>query len=251
MNERFKKSDLTVFFSYFRPHRKLFAIDMTCAVLASLIDLAFPYVSRLAMTRFLPESRYRTFFVVMAVVLAAYVLRSLFYYCITVVGHRMGIYVEADMRRDVFDHIQALSFSYFDHNRTGVLISRITNDLFDITELAHHGPENVLISGLTIVGALIVMATIDWRLAVILALLLPLSVGFTLTQRARLMRAGVEVKSKTADINAAVEAGISGIRTATSRSRTRWLAAEARWSRRWGACCCSATCSASVRGSRS
>ncbi|HNY00326.1 MAG TPA: ABC transporter ATP-binding protein [Oscillospiraceae bacterium] len=214
MNERFKKSDLTVFFSYFRPHRKLFAIDMTCAVLASLIDLAFPYVSRLAMTRFLPESRYRTFFVVMAVVLAAYVLRSLFYYCITVVGHRMGIYVEADMRRDVFDHIQALSFSYFDHNRTGVLISRITNDLFDITELAHHGPENVLISGLTIVGALIVMATIDWRLAVILALLLPLSVGFTLTQRARLMRAGVEVKSKTADINAAVEAGISGIRTA-------------------------------------
>ena len=187
---------------------------MACAVTASVIDLAFPYVSRLAMTRYLPENQYRTFFVVMAIVFAAYVLRSVLYYLITVVGHRMGIFVEADMRRDVFDHIQALSFSYFDRNRTGVLISRITNDLFDITELSHHGPENIVISALTIVGALIVMATIDWRLALVLALVLPLCVWFTLSQRARLMRAGAEVKSKTADINAAVEAGISGIRTA-------------------------------------
>lgn len=214
MKRKFEKSSLLVFFSYFRPHRKLFAIDMACAVTASAIDLAFPYVSRLAMTRYLPENQYRTFFVVMAIVFAAYVLRSVLYYFITVVGHRMGIFVEADMRRDVFDHIQALSFSYFDRNRTGVLISRITNDLFDITELSHHGPENIVISVLTIFGALIVMATIDWRLALVLALVLPLCVWFTLSQRARLMRAGVEVKSKTADINAAVEAGISGIRTA-------------------------------------
>ena len=214
MKLRLKKSSLFIFFSYFRPHRKLFAIDMTCAVTASAIDLAFPYVSRLAMTRYLPENQYRTFFIVMAIVLAAYVLRSVLYYLITVVGHRMGIFVEADMRRDVFDHIQDLSFSYFDHNRTGILISRITNDLFEITELAHHGPENLVISTLTIFGALIIMATIDWRLSLILALILPLCVGFTLSQQRRLMRAGIEVKSKTADINAAVEAGISGIRTA-------------------------------------
>lgn len=208
------KSELSIFFSYFRPHRRLFAIDMACAVTASAIDLAFPYVSRLAMTRYLPENLFRTFFTVMAIVFIAYVLRSGLYYVITVVGHRMGIYVEADMRRDVFDHIQGLSFSYFDKNRTGVLISRITNDLFDITELAHHGPENIVISTLTIFGSLVVMACIDWRLALILAGVLLICVWFTLSQRARLMRAGQEVKSKTADINAAVEAGISGIRTA-------------------------------------
>ena len=208
------KSELSIFFSYFRPHRRLFAIDMACAVTASAIDLAFPYVSRLAMTRYLPENLFRTFFTVMAIVFIAYVLRSGLYYVITVVGHRMGIYVEADMRRDVFDHIQGLSFSYFDKNRTGVLISRITNDLFDITELAHHGPENIVISTLTIFGSLVVMACIDWRLTLILAGVLLICVWFTLSQRARLMRAGQEVKSKTADINAAVEAGISGIRTA-------------------------------------
>lgn len=234
MKQRFEKSSLSVFFSYFRPHRKLFAIDMACAVTASAIDLAFPYVSRLAMTRYLPENQYRTFFVVMAIVFVAYVFRSVLYYLITVVGHRMGIFVEADMRRDVFDHIQALSFSYFDRNRTGVLISRITNDLFDITELSHHGPENIVISALTIVGALIVMATIDWRLSLVLALVLPLCVWFTLSQRARLMRAGMEVKSKTADINAAVEAGISGIRTAKAftneaRELQKFDAANARY----------------------
>jgi ATP-binding cassette subfamily B protein len=214
MTNTHKKSKLAIFFSYFRPHRKLFAIDMTCAIAASAIDLAFPYVSRLSMEKYLPQSMYRTFFTVMAIVVLAYILRSVLYYVITVVGHKMGIYVEADMRRDVFEHIQQLSFSFFDQNRTGTLISRITNDLFDITELAHHGPENIVISVLTIVGALIVMATIDWRLTLVLALVLPLTVGFTLTQRKRLMRSSREVKVKMAEINTAVESGISGIRTA-------------------------------------
>jgi ATP-binding cassette subfamily B protein len=214
MTNTHKKSKLGIFFSYFRPHRKLFAIDMACAVTASAIDLAFPYISRMSMEKYLPENMYRTFFTVMGIVVLAYVLRSVLYYIITVVGHRMGIYVEADMRRDVFGHIQQLSFSFFDQNRTGTLISRITNDLFDITELAHHGPENIVISVLTIAGALIIMATIDWRLTLVLALVLPLTVGFTLTQRKRLMRSSREVKVKMAEINTAVESGISGIRTA-------------------------------------
>lgn len=214
MKSKKTKSDLGEFFSYFRPHKKLFAIDMACAVLASAIDLAFPYISRLSMQKYLPENMYRTFFTVMAIVLIAYVVRSLLYYVITVVGHKMGIFIEADMRRDVFSHIQQLSYSFFDQNRTGVLISRITNDLFDITELAHHGPENIVISALTIIGALIVMSTIDWRLTLVLALLLPLTIGFTLTQRKRLTRSSTAVKSRMAEINSAVESGISGIRTA-------------------------------------
>lgn len=208
------KSDLAVFFSYFKPHRGLFALDMGCAVTVAAIDLVFPYVSRLSMTRLLPEKLYTTFFVVMAVVILAYVLKAGLYYVITVVGHRMGLYVEADMRHDVFKHMQTLSFSYFDKNRTGSLMSRITNDLFEITELAHHGPEDILIGSLTITGALVVLFTIEWRLALILALLLPLSLAYTLSQRARMKKTSVQVKRKTAEINASIESGISGIRTA-------------------------------------
>jgi ATP-binding cassette subfamily B protein len=234
MTNTHKKSKLAVFFSYFRPHRKLFIIDMLCAVTASAIDLAFPYISRLSMEKYLPNNMYRAFFTVMAIVVAAYILRSVLYYVITVVGHRMGIYVEADMRRDVFCHIQQLSFSFFDQNRTGTLISRITNDLFDITELAHHGPENIVISVLTIVGALIVMAGIDWRLTLVLAMVLPLCVWFTLSQRRRLMSASRQVKIKMAEINTAVESGISGARTAKAfaneeSEREKFAAANSRY----------------------
>ncbi|HIS67300.1 MAG TPA: ABC transporter ATP-binding protein [Candidatus Scatomorpha merdipullorum] len=187
---------------------------MGCAALAAVIDLVFPYVSRMSMTRLLPERMFAAFFAVMAVMIAAYILKGVCYYFITVLGHRMGVYVEADMRRAAFNHIQKLSFSFFDHNRTGALMSRITSDLFEITELAHHGPEDILISCLTIVGALAVMFTIEWRLALVLAVTLPLLIAFTLSRRVRMKRANLEVKRKTAEINSAIESGISGIRTA-------------------------------------
>ena len=209
-----KKSDLGEFFAFFRPHLGLFALDMGCAALAAVIDLVFPYVSRMSMTRLLPERMFAAFFAVMAVMIAAYILKGVCYYFITVLGHRMGVYVEADMRRAAFNHIQKLSFSFFDHNRTGALMSRITSDLFEITELAHHGPEDILISCLTIVGALAVMFTIEWRLALVLAVTLPLLIAFTLSRRVRMKRANLEVKRKTAEINSAIESGISGIRTA-------------------------------------
>ena len=208
-----KKSDLGEFFAFFRPHLGLFALDMGCAALAAVIDLVFPYVSRMSMTRLLPERMFAAFFAVMAVMIAAYILKGVCYYFITVLGHRMGVYVEADMRR-AFNHIQKLSFSFFDRNRTGALMSRITSDLFEITELAHHGPEDILISCLTIVGALAVMFTIEWRLALVLAVTLPLLIAFTLSRRVRMKRANLEVKRKTAEINSAIESGISGIRTA-------------------------------------
>ena len=209
-----KKSDLAEFFAYFKPHMGLFLMDMACATLASVIDLVFPYVSRMSMTTLLPEKLFTTFFVVIAIMIAAYILKGVCYYFITVLGHRMGVYIEADMRRAAFNHMQKLSFSFFDHNRTGVLMSRITNDLFEITELSHHGPEDILISGLTIIGALAVMFTIEWRLALVLAITLPILIAFTLTQRVRMKKANLEVKRKTAEINSSIESGISGIRTA-------------------------------------
>ena len=203
-----------VFMSFFRPHMGLFILDMTCAITASAIDLVFPYVSRLSMTELLPNRLFETFFIVMGIMFLAYVLKGVMYYLITVLGHRMGVYIEADMRHAVFNHMQSLSFSFFDRNRTGVLMSRITSDLFESTELSHHGPEDIVISVLTIIGSMIVMFTIQWKLALVLAVTLPILIAFTLSRRVNMKRANIEVKRQTAEINASIESGISGIRTA-------------------------------------
>ncbi len=214
MKKDYSKNSLAVFLSYFGPHWKLFAVDMLCAALLSVIDLIFPIVSRRSMQVLLPAKMFAAFFAVIAVLLLAYILKGFLYYVITVLGHGMGVLVEADMRKDVFTHIESLSFSYFDKNRTGALMSRVTNDLFDITELSHHGPENVLICTLTILGSLIVMFFIRWELALVITIILPLMVFFTIRQRRSMQQASAEVRKKTAEINAAIESGISGVRTA-------------------------------------
>ena len=214
MKKNYKGKPLGVFLSYFKPHMKLFVIDMLCAFAVSIIDLIFPIVSRRSMQTYLPDKLFSAFFIVIAVLLTAYLLKAVFYYIITVLGHYMGVLVEADMRRDVFTHIESLSFSFFDQNRTGVLMSRVTNDLFDITELAHHGPENIIICSLTLVGSLVVMFFIRWELALVITVALPLLIIFNLAQRKRMQRASKDVRKKTAEINAAIESGISGVRTA-------------------------------------
>ena len=157
----FQTSDLKIFFSYIKPHRKLFLIDMGLSLIVALIDLIFPYVSRQSMRTMLPNQMYRAFFIVMGIVLLSYLLKAFFQYLVTVIGHGMGTLVEADMRADLFAHMQKLSFSFFDRNRTGVLLARVTNDLFEIVELAHHGPENILTCSVTILGALIVLCAFD------------------------------------------------------------------------------------------
>ena len=205
---------LKIFFGYIGGQKKLFIIDMICAVLVAAIDLIFPYVSRAAMKTMLPQRMFSAFFAVMAVLVLAFVIKSLLYYVITVVGHKMGVLVESDMRRDVFTHMQDLSCSFYDKNRTGILMSHITSDLFEVTELAHHGPENILICSLTIFGALALMFTLDWRLALVLTVILPVCLWFTMAQRVKMKKANIEVKRKTAQIYAAIESSISGIRTA-------------------------------------
>jgi ATP-binding cassette subfamily B protein len=209
----YSKPDLRIFIAYIWPHRRLFAIDMVLSVLVAVIDLTFPFATRQAMNRLLPQGLYGTFFAVMACIFAAYLLRAFFMYQVTVIGHGMGTRVEADMRRDVFAHMQELSFSFFDRNRTGILMGRVTNDLFEIVELAHHGPENILTCSLTITGAVIVLLTINWKLALVLIVLLPACIYFSIYQRMRMQNANRAVKQKTGEINAAIESGISGIRT--------------------------------------
>ena len=217
----YKAPPLKIFARYIGRHRALFFLDMGCSVCVALVDLIFPYVSRLSMYRLLPENRYATFFAVMGLMAAAYVLKSALYYVIVVFGHRMGVRVEADMRRDIFEHMQSLSFSFYDRHRTGVLMSHITSDLFEVTELAHHGPENLLICSLTFLGSMLVMLTVNWKLALALAVVIGLSLWFTIAQRAAMRRANVEVKRKTADIYAAIESSISGIRTAKAFANER------------------------------
>ena len=205
---------LKIFAQYIARHKKLFFLDMGCSVAVAVIDLIFPFVSRMTMYRLLPNQLYKTFFAVMLLMAAAYLLKAVLYYIITVFGHRMGVLTESDMRQDVFEHMQSLSFSFYDRNRTGILMSHITSDLFEVTELAHHGPENLLICTLTFVGSLAVMMALNWRLGLVLAVVLPACLWFTVSQRVRMKKANVEVKRKTAQIYAAIESSISGIRTA-------------------------------------
>ena len=143
---------LRLFLTFYRPHRRLFALDLLFSLLSCLADLAFPYVSRQAMQHLLPLGLFRTFFAIMAALLAAYLLKAVFKYAVTVIGHQCGVLIEADMRQELFEHLQTMSFRFFDCNRTGVLMSRMTSDLFSITELAHHGPEYLLTAVVTLGG---------------------------------------------------------------------------------------------------
>ena len=212
--KRPRRGYLRIFASYYKPHWKLFALDMVCALCICLVDLAFPVASRFAMQTLLPQQAFRAFFAVMAVLAGAYVLKGFFYFIITYWGHLLGVRMEADIRRDLFAHMQELSFSFYDKNRTGQLMSRVTGDLFEITELAHHGPEDLFISSVTILGAFCIMLTIQWQLALIVFAVIPLFVLFTALSRKKMMRASTEVKAKLAGINGEVESSISGMRTA-------------------------------------
>ena len=209
-----KKSLLGIILHYFRPHWRLFALDLACALAISLIDLAFPAVTRWCILQLLPIHARRFFFTVMAALFLSFALRALFTYVIGYWGHTFGIRVEADIRRDLFRHMQEMPFSYFDRSRTGQLMSRLTADLFDITELAHHGPEDLFISCVTILGAMLILFRIQWRLALLLSAILPVFLLVVWRCRRSMRMASAAVKETTAQINAGIESALSGIRTA-------------------------------------
>ena len=209
-----KKSPLRIFLGYFKRHRALFAVDILCAVLISVIDLTFPLITRSALYDLLPNAKYKTFFVIMVAALAFYLLRTFLNYIVCYYGHTFGIRVEADIRSDLFRHMQEMGYDFYDRNRTGQLMSRLTSDLFDLTELAHHGPEDLLTSTLTIIGALIVMGTIQWRLAVVVAITIPIFLLTVMSMRRSMAKASKTVKQTTGHINTEIESSLSGIRTA-------------------------------------
>ena len=209
-----KKHPLIIFFSFFKRHKGLFALDMGCAIAMAIIDLAFPLVTRTALYDMLPNAMYRTFFIVMVIVVGFYLLRAGLNYVVTYWGHRFGNRVETDIRAALFRHMQELSFDFYDRNRTGQLMSRLTSDLFELTELAHHGPEDLVISCVTIIGALVVMFSMQWKLALVVAIMIPIFITVVMVMRRNMGRVSKEVKQKTGHINTEIESSLSGIRTA-------------------------------------
>ena len=219
-SKRKKKNEssfnLKRFIKYYRPHIKLFIIDMLCALFISAVDITFPLFTKTALNKyFAPENpQYTAFFILIGICLLLYILRTGASYIVTAFGHRLGVYIEADMRRDAFSHMQKLGFSFYDKSRTGKLLSRVTNDLFDVTELAHHGPEDVFISVLTFLGAFVAMAVIEWRLAIVLIVTVPIMLLFVMKLRTRMNRTSRKVKEGMARINSDIESSISGARVA-------------------------------------
>ena len=208
----FNQKPLKIFFSYYKPHWKLFAADMACAVFMAAIDVAFPMFSRYALNTLIPNHQLKTFLILVAILLAGFGLRWICNWFVNYWGHIFGNRVEQDMRRDVFDQLEKLPFSFYDTNRTGKIMSRATTDLFEITELAHHGPEDFTIAVLTILGSFFLLLKIRWELALIVIISMPIMIFIVITSRRGFSRTSVKVKETTAEVNASLESSISGIR---------------------------------------
>ena len=212
-NKDYSKTPLRVLVQYFRPHRGLFVLDLSCAFIMALIDLTFPLVARSAMNQLLPARQFDTFFMVMIIVAAAFVVRAGMNYIITYWGHMFGVRVEADLRDDLFRHMQSLDFKFFDSNRTGQLMNRMTGDLFEITELSHHGPEDLFVAFVTIVGAICIMFTVQWQLALVILIIIPIFLAVVMLCRKNMVTTSRNVKITMSEINGEIESGLSGIRT--------------------------------------
>ena len=203
---------LKVFFSYYRPHLDLFVADMICAFFIAVIDVSFPFVTRHLLNTLIPKGAMRLFFCMIAFMLAVYCIRWICVWFVNYWGHVFGVKVETDMRRDVFSKLEEQSFSFFDTHLTGHLMSRVTTDLFEVTELAHHGPEDIMTSLLTLLGSFFILLRIRWELAIVVFAFLPLVIFIAIRNRKRLSESSRLVKDKTAVINGALENSLTGIR---------------------------------------
>lgn len=208
----FHENPLKIFFSYYKPHLKLFIADMICAFMIAAIDVAFPMFSRYALDILIPNGNLRFFTFFIIILGGGYFLRWICNWFVNYWGHIFGNRIEQDMRRDVFSHLEKLPFSFYDTNRTGKIMARATTDLFEITELAHHGPEDFFIAILTIFGSFFLLLKIRWELAIIVIISMPIILFIVIFSRRNLSKTSKKVKETTAEINANLESSISGIR---------------------------------------
>lgn len=207
------------FLKYYKPYKSLFYIDMFCALIVSAVDLAFPQILNF-LTKGLftgdPQNILRSLWVIGIALIAMYVVRYIGQYYITSWGHIMGARMESDMRQDLFDHYQTLSFSYYDRNNTGEMMSKLISDLFDITELAHHGPENFFISGIKIIGSFILLTMINAKMTLILLVVTAAMIIFSWNQNKKMRAVFFDNRKKIAHVNSRLQDTLSGIRVVKS-----------------------------------
>lgn len=203
---------LKKFVSYYKPYKKLFFLDLFVATISALCDLFYPMITREIANNSIPNREIRAIGVFAGVLLVIYLIKMLCAYFMQYWGHLVGVGMQADMRRDIYKHLQNLPIRYFDNNQTGSIMSRIVNDLQDISELAHHGPEDLFISFFMIIGAFAMLIRINIQLTLIIFCLLPLILLYSMFQRKRLLAVFMKTREKTGDINARLQNSISGIR---------------------------------------
>ncbi len=200
------------FLHYYAPHKKMLALDMLASLLISIIGMVYPIVTNKMLNIYIPEKMYTTIVIAGAIVLGMYVIRTLLRYFVQYYGHMIGIRMQSQMRLDLFAHLEKLPFSFFDNHETGRIMTRITSDLFEVSELAHHGPENLLISSVMIVLSFIYLCSIDWVLTLIIFTCVPILVAVTVIMRKAMRKAFDDRRKSNATINAAVESSVTGIR---------------------------------------
>ena len=200
------------FFSYYKPYKGLFILDFSCAILVALIELAFPIVLNKVIDDILPDGELKWIIMASLLLFGLYIFNSILHFIVSYWGHMLGINIETDMRKESFSHVQKLSFRYFDNNKTGHLVSRLTNDLMDIGELAHHGPEDIFIAAMTIIGTFGVMYYIDPTFTILIFLLVPIILFLTIIFGKLMSKAFRQMFGDIADFNARVENNVSGIR---------------------------------------
>lgn len=200
------------FFSYYKPYKKLFLLDFSCAVLLAVLELGFPLVVGHVVDDLLPDENWGLILTACSVLLVIYIVNTFLSYVVNYWGHMLGINIETDMRKALFDHVQKLSFRFFDNNKTGHLLSRLTNDLFEIGEVAHHGPEDMFVAAMTLAGAFGIMLYIHPELAIMTYVIVPVIIMLVLYFNKKMTKAANRLFSDMADFNARVEDTVGGIR---------------------------------------
>lgn len=203
---------LRQFFSYYRPHRGLFALDFSCAVLSGVLELAFPVMAGLFVDRLLPGHDWRKIMLAVVALLAVYLLNSLLMIIVTYWGHMLGISIETEMRRRSFDHLQKLSFRFYDNNKTGYLVARVTKDLEEIGEVAHHGPEDAFVAVMTFAGAFVLMFMVNAKLALITMLVVPPVTIATIHYGGKMAITWKTLFRSVGEFNHRIEENVGGIR---------------------------------------
>ena len=227
------------FISYYKPHRRLFFIDMVCAFIVALCDLFYPLIAKDIINDYVPDRNLRLLLVWSAALLGIYLVKAALNFVIGYWGHIVGVRLQADMRRDLFRQLQKLPFSFFDENKTGAIMSRMINDLQEVSELAHHGPEDLFLSVIMLAGSFLMLARIDLLLTVIIFAVLPFMVWFAVWTRGMMNTAFKQSRVETAEINSNVETAIAGIRvsrayTAAEHEEHKFDAANERYKKARG-----------------